>query len=82
LPQEVKRSNINPIDPPEDWPNSGRIQFNNVTFRYRSGLPYVLKDVSFDLKGGEKIGVCGRTGAGKSSLLFAFFRLIDLDLKL
>ncbi|KAA6365931.1 MAG: ABC transporter: Multidrug resistance-associated protein, ATP binding protein, partial [Streblomastix strix] len=82
LPQEVKRSNIDPINPPNDWPAVGRIQFNNVTFRYRSGLPFVLKDVSFDLKGGEKIGVCGRTGAGKSSLLFALFRLVELDPKL
>ncbi|KAA6334358.1 MAG: putative Multidrug resistance-associated protein, partial [Streblomastix strix] len=82
LPQEVKRSNIDPIDPPNDWPAVGRIQFDNVTFRYRSGLPFVLNDVSFDLKGGEKIGVCGRTGAGKSSLLFALFRLVELDPKL
>ncbi|KAA6358391.1 MAG: hypothetical protein EZS28_046082, partial [Streblomastix strix] len=56
LPQEVKRSEINPIDPPKDWPSVGTIQFGNVTFRYGLGLPYVLKDVSFDLKGGEKIG--------------------------
>ncbi|KAA6383301.1 MAG: ABC transporter: Multidrug resistance-associated protein, ATP binding protein [Streblomastix strix] len=82
LPQEVKRSSENPADPPKDWPKSGRIQFDNVTFRYRSGLPYVLKGVSFDLRGGEKIGVCGRTGAGKSSLLFALFRLVELDPKL
>jgi ABC-type multidrug transport system fused ATPase/permease subunit len=39
----------------------------------------VLKDVSFKIRKGEKIGVCGRTGAGKSSLLFALFRLIELD---
>ncbi|KAA6383975.1 MAG: putative Multidrug resistance-associated protein, partial [Streblomastix strix] len=82
LPQEVKRSDENPIDPSQDWPNAGRIEFDNVTFRYRQGLPYVLKGVSFDLKGGEKIGVYGRTGAGKSSLLFALFRLIELDPKL
>ncbi|KAA6397487.1 MAG: putative Multidrug resistance-associated protein [Streblomastix strix] len=82
LPQEVKRSNIDPIYPDNSWPDKGGIEFDNVTFRYRSGLPYVLKGVSFDLKGGEKIGVCGRTGAGKSSLLFALFRLIELDPKL
>ncbi|KAA6353581.1 MAG: putative multidrug resistance-associated ABC transporter, partial [Streblomastix strix] len=82
LPQEVSRSEVNPVDPPQSWPASGRIQFDKVSFRYRSGLPYVLKDVSFDLKGGEKIGVCGRTGAGKSSILFALFRLVELDVKL
>ncbi|KAA6367717.1 MAG: ABC transporter: Multidrug resistance-associated protein, ATP binding protein, partial [Streblomastix strix] len=82
LPQEIKRSNDNPLKLKKTWPKKGRIQFENVSFRYRSGLPYVLKDVSFDLKGGEKIGVCGRTGAGKSSLLFALFRLVELDPKL
>ncbi|KAA6361531.1 MAG: putative Multidrug resistance-associated protein [Streblomastix strix] len=81
LPQEVRRS-IDSIKIKKNWPQKGRIQFENVTFKYRQGLPFVLKDVSFDLKGGEKIGVCGRTGAGKSSLLFALFRLVELDPKL
>ncbi|KAA6397480.1 MAG: ABC transporter: Multidrug resistance-associated protein, ATP binding protein [Streblomastix strix] len=80
LPQE--KSETNPVDPPQDWPLKGQIQYDSVTFRYRSGLPYVLRNVSFVLQGGEKIGVCGRTGAGKSSLLFALFRLIELDPKL
>ncbi|KAA6400152.1 MAG: ABC transporter: Multidrug resistance-associated protein, ATP binding protein, partial [Streblomastix strix] len=67
------------IIPGNEWPQTGRVEFDKVSFRYRSKLPYVLKDVSFDLRGGEKIGVCGRTGAGKTSLLFALFRLIELD---
>ncbi|KAA6388596.1 MAG: putative Multidrug resistance-associated protein 1 [Streblomastix strix] len=71
----VSKSKINSVDRTQNWPDSGHIQFDNVSFRYRSGIPYVFKDVSFDLKGGEKIGVCGRTGAGKSSILFALFRL-------
>ncbi|KAA6391870.1 MAG: putative Multidrug resistance-associated protein, partial [Streblomastix strix] len=82
LPSEKSRSEINSIDPPKNWPSEGYIQYDNVTFRYRSGLPYVLRNVSLNLQGGEKIGVCGRTGAGKSSLLFALFRLIELDPKL
>ncbi|KAA6358777.1 MAG: putative ABC transporter C family member 5, partial [Streblomastix strix] len=81
LPQEKSRSEIGSIDPPQNWPQ-GNLVYENVSFRYRSGLPYVLKDVSFNFKAGEKIGVCGRTGAGKSSLLFALFRLIELDPKL
>ncbi|KAA6360143.1 MAG: putative Multidrug resistance-associated protein, partial [Streblomastix strix] len=88
--QNTGNEQISPIQIYEDgeiipdcrWPESGRIQFENISFRYRSGLPYVLNNVSFDLKGGEKIGVCGRTGAGKSSLLYALFRLIELDPKL
>ncbi|KAA6355765.1 MAG: putative Multidrug resistance-associated protein, partial [Streblomastix strix] len=46
------------IIPDNEWPQTGRVEFDKVSFRYRSKLPYVLKDVSFDLRGGEKIGVC------------------------
>ncbi|KAK2947355.1 Multidrug resistance-associated protein [Blattamonas nauphoetae] len=67
------------VDLDSQWPSVGNVNFENVTFRYRPGLPFVLRNVSFAVKGGETIGVCGRTGAGKSSLLFALFRLIDLD---
>ncbi|KAA6372201.1 MAG: ABC transporter: Multidrug resistance-associated protein, ATP binding protein, partial [Streblomastix strix] len=81
LPQENSRSEIGSIDPPQNWPQ-GNLVYENVSFRYRNGLPYVLKDVSFNFKAGEKIGVCGRNGAGNSSLLFALFRLIELDPKL
>ncbi|KAK2964796.1 Multidrug resistance-associated protein [Blattamonas nauphoetae] len=76
LPQETS---VNSISPPKEWPSVGNVNFENVTFRYRPGLPFVLRNVSFAVKGGETIGVCGRTGAGKSSLLFALFRLIELD---
>ncbi|KAA6379024.1 MAG: ABC transporter: Multidrug resistance-associated protein, ATP binding protein, partial [Streblomastix strix] len=82
LPQEVRRSQIKPIVPKKSWPKYGKVQFKNVSFRYRSKLPYVLNDVNFTFTGGEKIGVCGRTGAGKSSLLFPLFRLVELDPKL
>ncbi|KAA6386814.1 MAG: putative ABC transporter C family member 5 [Streblomastix strix] len=82
IPQEKSRSDQNPINAKKNWPSKGRLQYKNVSFRYRSGLPYVLKDVNFKFKGGEKIGVCGRTGAGKSSLLFPLFRLVELDPKL
>ncbi|KAH7823453.1 putative Multidrug Resistance Associated Protein (MRP) [Monocercomonoides exilis] len=82
LPQELEYSKINKkvaIEPPADWPQKGNVNFEHVTFRYRPGLPYVLQDVNFSFAGGEKIGVCGRTGAGKTSLLFALFRLVELD---
>ncbi|KAA6388849.1 MAG: ABC transporter ATP-binding protein [Streblomastix strix] len=78
IPQEKSRSEIDSFDPPQDFPTQGSVQFDNVSFRYRSGLQYAL-DVDFQLKGREKIGVCGRTGSGKSSLLFPLFRLIELD---
>jgi len=46
---------------------------------YREGLDLVLKNVSFDIAGGEKIGVVGRTGAGKSSLMLALFRIVEAE---
>ncbi|TMW54988.1 hypothetical protein Poli38472_014759 [Pythium oligandrum] len=59
------------------WPRTGAITFENVTMRYRPELELVLKDVSFTVKSGEKIGVCGRTGSGKSSLMSVLFRIVE-----
>jgi ABC-type multidrug transport system fused ATPase/permease subunit len=64
--------------PPESWPANGTVALQGVTAQYRPGLPNVLRDVSIEIKGGEKVGVCGRTGSGKSSLLLTLFRLIPL----
>jgi ATP-binding cassette, subfamily C (CFTR/MRP), member 1 len=63
--------------PPISWPASGAVQFNNYSTRYREGLDLVLKGVNLDIKAHEKIGVVGRTGAGKSSLTLALFRIIE-----
>lgn len=52
----------------------GEVNFSDFKLRYREGLDLVLKGVSFDIKGGEKVGIVGRTGAGKSSLTMALFR--------
>ncbi|KAL6299258.1 P-loop containing nucleoside triphosphate hydrolase protein [Sparassis latifolia] len=64
--------------PPAVWPARGAIQFNEVVMRYRPGLPFVLKGLSLDIRGGEKIGVVGRTGAGKSTLMMALYRIVEL----
>ena len=61
-----------------EWPNKGAIQIENASLRYRDG-PLVLKNVSVSFKGGEKIGVVGRTGSGKSSLMNALFRITEID---
>ncbi|OAQ27712.1 P-loop containing nucleoside triphosphate hydrolase protein [Linnemannia elongata AG-77] len=61
------------------WPSQGALEFRNVSMRYRPELPYVLRDVSFSVQAGQKIGVVGRTGAGKSSLIQALFLLCDLE---
>ncbi len=63
--------------PPEQWPQGGAIEFRDFSMRYRDGLPLVLQNVNFKIRPGEKVGVVGRTGAGKSSLLLALFRLVD-----
>ncbi|KAK7486632.1 hypothetical protein BaRGS_00022157, partial [Batillaria attramentaria] len=63
--------------PPPNWPQYGLVRADNLSLRYRPGLDLVLKDVSFLIQGGEKVGIVGRTGAGKSSLTLAMFRLIE-----
>ncbi|KAG0299227.1 hypothetical protein BGZ98_010242 [Dissophora globulifera] len=63
--------------PAESWPSSGAISLRHLEMRYRPELPSVLHDLSLDIKGGEKIGVVGRTGAGKSSIMMALFRLVE-----
>ncbi|KAH6604283.1 cadmium factor [Trichoderma cornu-damae] len=63
--------------PPVYWPAKGEVDFKNYSTRYREGLDLVLKNINLDIKTHEKIGVVGRTGAGKSSLTLALFRLIE-----
>lgn len=79
--------------PPAAWPQQGSIEFRYVVsgvrfkacaysvskykMRYRPELELCLKDVSFTINGGERVGVCGRTGAGKSSLTLALFRILE-----
>ncbi|KAF1316151.1 Abc transporter c family member 5, partial [Globisporangium splendens] len=67
------------IEPSAEWPRHGTITFDNVVFSYKEGAPAVLKGLSFDIKNNEKIGIVGRTGAGKSSLTMALFRINELD---
>ncbi|CAF3706274.1 unnamed protein product [Rotaria sordida] len=65
------------IQPDNDWPSRGIIEFKDYTFRYRPELDPVLKNLNIRIESQEKIGVIGRTGAGKSSLIQALFRLVD-----
>ncbi|KAF9581339.1 hypothetical protein BGW38_001686 [Lunasporangiospora selenospora] len=63
--------------PGAEWPSKGAISIRNLEMRYRPELPSVIHDLSLDIQGGEKIGVVGRTGAGKSSIMMALFRLVE-----
>ncbi|KAF8931191.1 P-loop containing nucleoside triphosphate hydrolase protein [Dissophora ornata] len=79
LPQEPPVKSRPDLKPAVTWPDKGVISFKNVSLRYRPELPQVLRDISFDIQSGHKVGVVGRTGAGKSSLIQALFLLSELD---
>ncbi|KIM34225.1 hypothetical protein M408DRAFT_303315 [Serendipita vermifera MAFF 305830] len=65
--------------PPSSWPEHGAIDIDDISLRYRPGLPLVLKNIRLNIKAGEKIGIIGRTGSGKSSLMSCMFRLVELS---
>ncbi|CEF71344.1 ATP-binding cassette sub-family C member 8 [Strongyloides ratti] len=67
------------IQLPTSWPNEGHIVFKNISLRYRKDLDPVLKDISVEIEPKEKVGIVGRTGAGKSSLTLALFRIVEID---
>ncbi|XP_043945094.1 multidrug resistance-associated protein 1 isoform X2 [Protopterus annectens] len=63
--------------PPENWPHEGKIEFTKYGLRYRTDLDLALKNITVTISGGEKVGIVGRTGAGKSSLTLGLFRIIE-----
>ncbi|GLA44097.1 hypothetical protein AnigIFM63309_002358 [Aspergillus niger] len=72
---EEKDSEVN--SPLTAWPQYGAVEFDNFAAAYSSSAPLVLRDIYLQIQPGEKIGVCGRTGSGKSSLLAALFHLVE-----
>uniref|UniRef100_A0A8C2SIC2 Multidrug resistance-associated protein 1 n=1 Tax=Capra hircus TaxID=9925 RepID=A0A8C2SIC2_CAPHI len=66
---------IQDMAPPSDWPQVGRVEFRDYGLRYREDLDLVLKNINVTIDGGEKVGIVGRTGAGKSSLTLGLFRI-------
>ncbi|KAI8835515.1 P-loop containing nucleoside triphosphate hydrolase protein [Chytridium lagenaria] len=65
--------------PPHHWPTHGQIHFDNIRLRYAADLPEVLCGVTAEIGPMEKVGIVGRTGAGKSSLALALFRMVELS---
>ncbi|KAL1440438.1 hypothetical protein MTO96_009478 [Rhipicephalus appendiculatus] len=64
-----------PVEVPLDWPSKGEVRFEKVTMTYEAGLDPILRNVSVTFAAGEKVGICGRTGSGKSSLVMGLFKM-------
>lgn len=77
LPPEQTTKNLQTVE--KTWPANGKIEFKKVGYRYSETLPPVFSDLSLVIQPNEKIGICGRTGAGKSSLIGALFRLALIE---
>lgn len=74
------------LERPEDadilakgWPSCGKIEYDNVSVRYRSTLPLALRKISFSIPAGARVGVVGRTGSGKSTVVQTLFRLLESE---
>lgn len=76
-PQETIKGEKQPDD--AAWPSKGALEFEDVTLRYRPNTDIVLDKVSFKVQPGEKVGVVGRTGAGKSTLTMALTRIVEME---
>uniref|UniRef100_A0AAY4D7X9 ATP-binding cassette, sub-family C (CFTR/MRP), member 8 n=1 Tax=Denticeps clupeoides TaxID=299321 RepID=A0AAY4D7X9_9TELE len=77
LQTEPEHYNGTPAQVPARWPQHGEIQIKNLSVRYDSSLKPVLKKVNAHIRPGQKVGICGRTGSGKSSFSLALFRMVD-----
>lgn len=82
-PEDLRDSHHQFRGPPgaggAEWPTAGAIEMRAVAMRYREGLPLVLRGLTLSIAAHEKVGIVGRTGAGKSSLLTALLRLVELE---
>ena len=64
---------------PSGWPSSGQIEFENVFLRYRPTTELVLKGLTFNIQAGTKVGIVGRTGAGKSTISLSLSRIVEIE---
>lgn len=67
-PRHIKEAQI-----PENWPKSGAITFQDYKMRYRENTPIVLNGLNFTIQAGEKLGIVGRTGSGKTLFVLSLF---------
>ncbi|KAJ3118554.1 hypothetical protein HK100_000585 [Physocladia obscura] len=75
-PKEIS-GNQEQNEPSDGWPHSGTLDFRKYSTRYRQNLDTVLKDLNFTINSGERVGIVGRTGSGKSSLVLAVTRILE-----
>jgi ABC-type multidrug transport system fused ATPase/permease subunit len=81
IPHEADWSKNDPdTKVPKSWPNEGKIILSNYACQYRKDLDFVLREINAEIMPGEKIGIVGRTGAGKSSMALGLFRLIEYSI--
>ena len=76
-PEESTTPDAEQLLPPAEWPSQGKLVLRDVKLTYRPGLQPALRGVTCSIEAGEKIGIVGRTGAGKSSLTLAILRMAD-----
>lgn len=76
---EPEKQPTKPAEVAKTWPVNGKLKFDKVDYRYYEGGDRVLKQLDFEVKAGEKVGIVGRTGAGKSSLIGVLFRVALVD---
>ncbi|KAL6978400.1 Multidrug resistance-associated protein 4 [Sarracenia purpurea var. burkii] len=76
IPSEAEWEKIDCLPSP-NWPTHGNVELKDLQVRYRPNTPLVLQGITLNIRGGEKIGVVGRTGSGKSTLIQVFFRLVE-----
>ena len=79
-PVKVKNSKNNEDELIDIWPNKGEIEIKNFSIKYRENLPIILNDINIKINAKEKIGIVGRTGSGKSSLVMSLCRIIESDI--
>ena len=78
--REIKGDDLKFVTPDDlqGWPRSGSVELRNYSVKYRVDLGYVLKNITFKLESGEKLGILGRTGAGKSTLISSIYRYFSV----
>lgn len=77
--QQTVKEKGEEVEVPESWPQNGEIEFKDVKMRYRPETDIVLDGLSFKVKAGEKVGVVGRTGAGKSTMSLVMSRICEVE---